>query len=227
MNSSSPLGIADAISRRYAVRRFRPEPVPRDVLDKAFALAQQAPSNCNTQPWLVRVASGAAAERMKAALLAESAEQRFSIDIPFDPATFTDPCKARYAAHGATLHEAHGVSRDDVEGRKAMLRNNVACYGAPHIAFFFMPAWGNERQASDVGMFAQSFSLALMSFGVSTCPQAVLSFFADTVRREFNMNNDYKLLYGMSVGYADTDDPTHQVRHKRAELSEVVRYFDE
>ncbi|WP_454885170.1 nitroreductase family protein [Sphingomonas oryzagri] len=35
---------------RRSVRGFRPDPVPDAVLERVFAMAQQAPSNCNVQP---------------------------------------------------------------------------------------------------------------------------------------------------------------------------------
>ena len=52
------LNTADAIRQRRAVRGFRPDPVPSPLLREIFELAQRAPSNCNTQPWLVELVSG-------------------------------------------------------------------------------------------------------------------------------------------------------------------------
>ncbi|MEZ5435781.1 MAG: nitroreductase family protein [Pseudomonadales bacterium] len=56
---------ADVIQKRYSVRAFRPEPVPRTILDEVFGLANCAPSNCNTQPWSVHVASGEALDTLR------------------------------------------------------------------------------------------------------------------------------------------------------------------
>ncbi|MDX3741006.1 nitroreductase family protein [Pseudomonas sp.] len=50
--------LVDAVTSRFSVRGFLPEPVPRDILEQVFELAQQSPSNCNTQPWKAFVASG-------------------------------------------------------------------------------------------------------------------------------------------------------------------------
>jgi nitroreductase len=36
---------------RYSARRFRPDPVPEDMLTRILDVAQQTPSWCNCQPW--------------------------------------------------------------------------------------------------------------------------------------------------------------------------------
>jgi len=41
--------------RRRSVRWFRPEPVPRDLIEKAVEVAKLSPSACNRQPFLFRV----------------------------------------------------------------------------------------------------------------------------------------------------------------------------
>ena len=78
-----------AVLRRRSVRGFTPERVPMEVLQRIFAVAQSTPSNCNVQPWRVYVASGAARDRVRDALVrAASAGQRPEPD--FDRgATFT------------------------------------------------------------------------------------------------------------------------------------------
>ena len=43
---------------RRSLRAFLPQAVDAQTLEQVFAVAQRAPSNCNTQPWLVHVASG-------------------------------------------------------------------------------------------------------------------------------------------------------------------------
>lgn len=53
-----PVTIKDFLSlsiRRRSVRWFLPEPVPRDLVDKALEAAAQAPSACNRQPFSYRI----------------------------------------------------------------------------------------------------------------------------------------------------------------------------
>lgn len=41
----------DLVRQRRSVRRYRPEPVPRDRLERCLEAARLAPSACNSQPW--------------------------------------------------------------------------------------------------------------------------------------------------------------------------------
>ena len=54
----------DAIQRRTSVRRFRPDPVPRDVLARLLDCAVRAPNHKLTEPWRFAVLTGAARERL-------------------------------------------------------------------------------------------------------------------------------------------------------------------
>ena len=50
--------LSEAIKGRRSVRRFRPDPVPRDVIERILELAQWAPSAMNRQDWRFVVADG-------------------------------------------------------------------------------------------------------------------------------------------------------------------------
>lgn len=54
MENESPehdIGLLDAIYTTRAIRKFRPDPVPLDLLTKVIEAATQAPSGRNSQPW--------------------------------------------------------------------------------------------------------------------------------------------------------------------------------
>ena len=57
------------VGSRRSVRAFLPDPVDQALIRKLFTLAALAPSNCNTQPWLPHVVSGAKRDLMRDALM--------------------------------------------------------------------------------------------------------------------------------------------------------------
>jgi nitroreductase len=59
--------VETAIRTRRTHKAFRPEPVPRGVLDELFDLARWAPNHNLTNPWRFRVLGPAALERLKRA----------------------------------------------------------------------------------------------------------------------------------------------------------------
>src|SRR6516162_9337494 len=80
------LDLDQAIRERHSTRLFLPQPVPRELVNEALALAQYAPSNSNIQPWHMVFASGASRDRLVAALIDEA--QRRPPNIPPLPASF-------------------------------------------------------------------------------------------------------------------------------------------
>ena len=62
-------GFEALLRGRYSCRAFRPDPVPRETIDRFAAIAQRTPSWCNSQPWQLAVASAPTTERLRARLL--------------------------------------------------------------------------------------------------------------------------------------------------------------
>lgn len=70
-----------AINQRTSVRRFRSDPVPREVVERLLDCAVRAPNHKLTEPWRFTVLTGRAKDRL-AEIRARHRLQRFS-----DPAT--------------------------------------------------------------------------------------------------------------------------------------------
>jgi len=49
------LTVKEAIEKRRSIRKFRPEPVPRELIDELLEAARLAPSAPNRQPWRIQV----------------------------------------------------------------------------------------------------------------------------------------------------------------------------
>lgn len=225
MNAVSiPLSIADAIRQRRSVRGYQPDPVPADVLRQVFELAQLAPSNCNTQPWQVMVVSGDTLGQLKAAWqVAARDPQQFRPDFPYS-GRYDGVYKTRQHDAAACLYQAMGIERSDAGGRAASALRNFACFDAPHVALIYLPAGFGVREAGDCGIYAQTLMLALTAFGMSSCPQAALSFYPHAVRSVLEVPEGWQLLLGISFGYEADDVRANRCRVGRAPLADSVRF---
>jgi nitroreductase len=58
------MNAVDAIQRRISVRRFRPDPVPRETIAGLLECAVRAPNHKLTEPWRFAVLTGAARGRL-------------------------------------------------------------------------------------------------------------------------------------------------------------------
>jgi nitroreductase len=215
--------VAHLIRGRRATRAFLPDEVPADTMRAVFELAGHAPSNSNTQPWCVEVVSGAARDRLADALVAAHAAGRQSVDFPYREGLFQGALATRRAQFGAQLYETLGIARDDTDLLDGYNTQSLRFYGAPHVAMLFAPAETEARIAADMGIYLQTLLLAMEAHGIASCPQALLSFYADTVRAELGVA-ERKLLIGIAFGYADESAAVNTLRVPRAELAETTRF---
>lgn len=210
------------MNERRSVRAFDPAPIASGILAAIFTAAQRAPSNCNVQPWVVHVASGEAAGRVRRALeLAVEADKPFSPDFELTP-PYPGAYRVRQIEAAKALFTATGVARGDTAARHESFRRNFRFFDAPHVAFLFLPAWAGWREAADCGIYAQSLMLALTAHGYASCPQGALSYYPDLVRQELNISGDLRLLLGVAFGREDVAAPANKARTTRAALQDVA-----
>lgn len=218
----------DVVHARHSVRSFCPDPVPAETLRLVFEEAQLAPSNCNTQPWLTHVVSGAVRDALSGALLAADAAGRHTADFSFASADYDGVFHERLKAQGAAYYQAIGIAREDYDERRTASLRNLEFFGAPHVAFLFMPLVGDGvRVAGDVGMYAQTLLLSLTAHGLGGIPQTSLGMYADTIREELGIDASHKLLFGISFGYPDETSPANRYRIGKAPLGETVTFHDD
>ncbi|RKT53586.1 hypothetical protein C8E97_2156 [Saccharothrix australiensis] len=211
------------IRGRRATRAFRPDPVPEQTLRAVFSLAGAAPSNSNTQPWHVEVVSGAARDRLAQALVTAHARKNLSLDFPYSEDLYRGTYQQRRQHSGERLYAALGIHREDHAARDAYNAESLRFYGAPHVALLFTAPNAEVRMAADVGIYTQTLLLTMTAYGIASCPQGLLSFYADTIRAELGIQ-DRKILLGISFGYADTSAPANTITMPRAELDETTRF---
>ena len=218
------LTVDQAILQRRSVRGFLPDEVPQSTLDEVFEVAQHAPSNCNVQPWLPHVVSGNALVRLRAALV--NAGQQGAPIAPDWPADskFNGVYRARQVDAAVQLYGAMGVERTDLVGRRAAFLRNLEFFGAPHVAFIFMPHPFDTREAADIGMYAQTLMLALTARGIASCAQGALGLYPGVVRDVLGLPDTQRLLFGVSFGFEDHADKANAARVGRTPIGEAVQF---
>ena len=223
MNVANPTQVfLDVVSRRRSMRDFKPDPVPREIIESVFGTAQRAPSNCNTQPWFVHVVTGEKLERLREALPAKFAAGEIALDFPYD-GQYEGVYKERQYASAAALYDSLGIARDQKAERNAWFMRNFSFFDAPAVAFFTLPTGFGLREACDLGMFAQTVMLGLTAHGLGSCPQTALAFLANVIRPALSLGDHEQLMFGMSFGYP-TDTAVNEVTTERASLGDVVTF---
>jgi len=191
------------VTSRKSVRAYLPEPLPESLIRELIELAGWSPSNCNTQPWQIHLASDATLERLRSELLADAVANGQSPEIPYNPQDYPPEMHGRMIAHVMNQQLAFGIAREDTEARARLRENNLRFFGAPHVMFLYLPAFANEREASDLGMFAQTFLLALEAAGLGGVPQTSVGTYGAPIRRALHPADDHRLMYAIAFGRED------------------------
>src|SRR4051812_13640433 len=173
-----------AIMQRRSTRLFLPDkPVPRELVVQALELAIRAPSNSNVQPWHVVFAAGPARERVAEALLEQA--DTAAPQVPPLPESFAH----RRRELGALLYGSMGIARHDVEARRIAVLRNWEFFRAPMAAIVCMHRDLDYVDAIGVGMFLQTFLLALTARGLGTCVQVSVAGYPDTLREQLDISD--------------------------------------
>jgi len=219
--------LEETIRSRRSVRGFHPERlVPRDTLIAALELAQHSPSNCNAQPWEIFIATGRARDRLRAELIqAVEAGTAPTASSPMD--IFVDEHRKRQIACAAEMYGKMGIERGDGAGRMRAHLRNFELFDAPHVAIVCMRKEFGVGVALDVGMWVQTFLLALWARGIGACAQATLRFYPEIVAKELSIPGELQILCGISFGYEDTAVPANETRQKRDPIESNVHFIDE
>lgn len=214
--------IAEAIAQRRSVRGFQDKQAPDAMIREIFQIAQSAPSNCNIQPWITHVLSGECLRALGGKMVAAS-EAGIAPDPDFTAdRKFTGVYRERQVDAAVQLYGAMGIERHDRQRRDWAYRRNLDFFGAPHGALVFMYGEFEEREAVDLGIYAQTLMLAMTAHGLASCAQGALSLYPTIIREHLGLAPLNRLIFGISFGYEDVSAPANATRVGRAPLDASV-----
>jgi nitroreductase len=218
--------VYEAVRSRRSVRGFLDKTVPAAVLTRVLSAALRAPSGGNLQPWQVYVLSGSRLNDLKSRVRRRIATGDSGDQLPVQPYPTALPAvhTQRLAEMGARRYGAVGIARDDREGRARVRARNWECFGAPTALFCYLDETMLPPQWMDAGTFLQSVMLLLRAEGLDSCPQIAWAEYHRTVAEVVEPPRSHVLACGMSIGYADPQEP--QSPMPRAPLCELVTFLD-
>ncbi|MGH1354121.1 MAG: nitroreductase [Thalassovita sp.] len=210
---------------RHSCRGFKPDPVPKKVVEQITIAAARVPTWCNAQPWQLHITQGAETHRFRTALQKAATTQTPQPEMSW-PRRYEGVYKDRRRTCGFQLYEAVGVARGDRAASAAQMMQNYALFGAPHVAIVTSEADLGPYGAMDCGGFVAAFTIAAQAAGVATIVQAAIAGFAPTVRTFFAIPETRNILCAISFGYEDPDHPANGFRTERAAVDDVISWHE-
>jgi nitroreductase len=149
--------VLKTIYERRAIRKYKEEQVPANLLAKILDAGRMAPSAINKQPWVFYVLKN----KMEIQHFSKEISKCVLIEV------VNSGFKGILKAGREFLNFAHGTNFLQVD--------DPVFHNAPTVVFLCAPK-DNEWAALDLGMCAQNMMLAAKSFGIDSCPIGMAKF---------------------------------------------------
>lgn len=212
------MNVSEALEARRSIRYFDGRQVPEETLRKIVSDAQWAPSWANAQPWKVYIATGKAAESLRAAHLAKAqCGLRGRSDL--ETGHRSDWGDKAYANMGHWSEDLSGFL--GFEAGQEFPMSQVQLFDAPALAYITMHRDSPEWSIYDMGAFGQSLMLAAKEQGVDSMPAYELVKYPLEVREVLPIPQDEAIVMGFGLGYAD-GRRINKFRSDREDLDRVL-----
>jgi nitroreductase len=219
-----------AIQERRAVRRYKPEPVPDDILRDILAEARWAPSATNTQSTYVYALSGEPLQRFKSELR-QYVESEAEPNPDFPPGAAMPPALlARQQALFQTrvsflaVEEAKmGVQQPDPPVSPMIAGTEI--FGAPTVlALTFDDGFTDSYGCFDAGAFSMCIALAAHARGLGTCITGSNVRYPDLLRKTLPGTEKQKFVVAIAIGYPEWDAPVNRFPRTRIPVQEFLTF---
>ena len=217
-----------AIISRRSIRAFLPTPVEPCEVRSILDVARHAASGMNTQPWRVHVLTGAAKERLSAAIAAvdNDGDAAAALTEPYHyyPLEWVAPFVDRRRKVGWDLYGLLGISKGDKARMHAQHGRNYRFFDAPVGLIFTVNRVMQAGSLMDYGMFLQSVMVAARARGLDTCPQVAFTKFHRVIAAGLGIPGTEMVVCGMSLGHADPAGVENTLVTQRESVESFTTY---
>lgn len=217
--------LAEALRARRSIRAFKPDPVPRALVEELLREASLAPSGTNIQPWKVHVVAGETRRRLEADVLAHRETQPPDHAAEFPRASKRkEPYVSRMRTLGKDMYGLIGIPKGDQAANWRQWGRNYQFFDAPVGLIFTVDKELDAMSFLDIGMFMQTFMLAAKARGLDTCAQGAWNNFWTVTRRVLQIPESEYIVAGMSLGYADQTAPVNTLVSAREPVESFATF---
>lgn len=219
------MDVVQAINERFAVRAYKPDPVPLDLMKKILQQALRAPSWANTQPWEFAVATGQPLKAIEEGFVARGIQPpQPDIARPYE---FPEPYMTRIR-----ILDGKDRSKEPREETVKRANNNYRHFGAPACIYlligknFYYESKGiNSWSLYDSGSVVENIMLLATNYGLGTIAQAQAVIYPDIIRKELGIPLDKLIALGIAIGFPDWDMPENKDRRSREPLEKIASFY--
>ena len=119
-----------------------------------------------------------------------------------------------------------GIAREDKEGRAVAVMRNFEFFRAPLAGIVCLHRDLGPADALSVGMFLQTFLLALTERGLGSCVEVSVAGYPEVIRTQMAIPAELSIICGLAVGYPDPEFPCNKLHIGREAIEKNVVFLD-
>lgn len=211
---------------RKSVRGYKPDPVPKQVIEEIINTAKYAPSSYNTQTWQVHVVTGEPLDRIREGntnnTLAGVEPKR---DFPYKE-DYKGVHRQNQIDVAIQLFEVMGIGRHDKEKRTDWMLRGFRQFDAPVSLVLTYDRTLEPAAITQFGLGALAYGIVLAAWerglGCVINGQGIMQ--SAVVHEHAGIPEDQSIMICIAMGYPDESFPANDVRSTRADNKDFVRY---
>ena len=217
------MDVTEAIQTRKSIRGYKPDPVPKEILQEILEIATRAPSGMNTQPWEITVVAGEVLDKIKQANIKsfDSGEMPHP-EVSRKP--YTDKYRERQIAIAVQLFQLMDIAREDREKRTDWTKRGFKFFDAPVAIIVSVDEILDDAAQFDIGALAQTIALITLKYGLGTCIQRQGIMYPDIIRKYTGIPEQKRISICLTIGYPDWDFPANRVFSEREPIENITTW---
>jgi nitroreductase len=216
---------------RRSIRGYKPDPVPKALIEEVLALAMRAPTSMNTQPWHFYVITGEPLNRIRAGNTERNLAGVPDSRVFRHSGPYQGVHRDRQIEIAVQLFQAMGIERHDKEGRQDWVLRGFRQFDAPVsiVVTYDKALQGSDIAPFDAGAVTNALVNAAWSRGLGCVVNSQGIMQSPVVREHARIPDDQVIQTCVAMGYPDESFPANGVVSRRRPVAEVVTFvgFDE
>ena len=217
--------VIEAIRSRRSIRGFKPDPVPRKVLEELLDTCRWAPSAQNIQTWEMAILGGKVMAEVKARLEANVKDKvKPNPDLPSIEPTGIYQQRAIESRDNTDRHQFPPGTEDLDAKRAAYLLRGGRFHDAPNGIIIYSDRSLDQKAIINAGILAQTIALAAPAYGLGTCMMFRAVTYPDVLRELLGIPDSKIFILGIAIGYPDSGAIINSIPRSRLPVETLAQW---
>jgi nitroreductase len=217
--------VIEAIRSRRSIRGFKPDPVPRKVLEELLDTCRWAPSAQNTQTWELAIVGGKVMAELKARFEANVKDKvKPNPDLPSIELTEIYQQRAIESRNNTDRHQFPPGTEDLDAKRAAYLLKGARLHDAPNGIIIYSDKSLDQKAIISAGIMAQTIALAAPAYGLGTCVTFRAVTYPDVLRELLGIPESKTIIIGIAIGYPDPESILNSIPRSRLPVETITQW---